>query len=172
MTRIVAGALGGRRLVLPGDPRVRPTAERVREAWMSIVAPALPGARVLDLYAGSGALGFEALSRGAARATFVDQLPASIRAVRANARALGVEPQAEVIRMDALRYLERLEGLAFDVAFADPPYGHEAARLVVERFRRAPFARILGVEHAATQILPGDDTRRYGETSLTFCHAL
>lgn len=171
MTRIVAGTLRGRRLARPADARVRPTADRVREAWLSIVGPALPGARVLDLYAGSGALGFEALSRGAASATFVDILPAALAAIRENARALGVTDRVEVVRMDALRYLDRLEGLAFDVAFADPPYGHDGARRVVARFRRAPFARTLGVEHASTQDLPGDDTRRYGDTSITFCHA-
>jgi 16S rRNA (guanine966-N2)-methyltransferase len=172
VTRLIAGTLGGRRLALPADPRVRPTADRVREAWLSIVAPLLPGARVADLYAGSGALGFEALSRGAAHATFVDLLPASLAALRANARGLGVADRATVVRADALRWLDRVEGLAFDVVFADPPYTHDAARLVVERFRRAPFARVLGVEHACDLAVPGDETRRYGDTAITFCHAL
>ena len=82
MTRIIAGTYGGRRLTVPADARVRPTADRVREAWMSILGDRLLGARVLDLFAGSGALGLEALSRGAAHATFVELAGASLVALR------------------------------------------------------------------------------------------
>jgi 16S rRNA (guanine966-N2)-methyltransferase len=171
VTRIVAGTLGGRRLTVPTDPRVRPTADRVREAWLAIVGPALPGARVLDLFAGSGALGFEALSRGAEHATFVEILPASLAAIRENARALGLLDRVQIIRRDALAYLDRVHGRAFDVAFADPPYGQGAAARLVERFRRDPFARLLGVEHPTADPPGGDDTRRYGDVSLTFCYA-
>jgi 16S rRNA (guanine966-N2)-methyltransferase len=171
VTRIVAGALGGRRLALPADARVRPTADRVREAWLAITAPALPGARVLDLFAGSGALGFEALSRGARHVTFVEILPASLAAIRKNARALGLADRVKIVRRDALAYLERVRGKAFDIAFADPPFGHGIAARLVERFRRDPFARLLGVEHPATEVLSGDDSRRYGDVSLTFCFA-
>lgn len=171
MTRIVGGALRGRRLALPADRRVRATSERVREAWISIVTPWLPGARVLDLYAGSGALGLEALSRGAAQVTLVDLLPASLAALHANVRALGVADRVTIHRADGLRFVERAGGLAFEVAFADPPYGHDAARRLVERFRRAPFARVLGLEHPSDLDLGGDETRRYGDTSLTFCYA-
>ena len=108
--RIVAGEFGGRRLSRPKDARVRPTADRVREAWMSILADAIPGARVLDLYAGSGALGLEALSRGAASATFVELNPPSLQALQANVAALGVADRSTVHRGDALRYVERLAG--------------------------------------------------------------
>jgi 16S rRNA (guanine966-N2)-methyltransferase len=169
--RIVAGEFGGRRLALPKDARVRPTADRVREAWMSILGAALPGARVLDLYSGSGALGLEALSRGAASADFVELSPASLRALEANIRALGVDRRATVHRADALRYAERLPAAAFDVAVADPPYTRDDAARLVALFRRTPFARILSVEHRADQSLGGDETRRYGDTALTFCHA-
>jgi 16S rRNA (guanine966-N2)-methyltransferase len=169
--RIVAGQFGGRRLTLPRDTRVRPTADRVREAWMSILADALPGARVLDLYAGSGALGLEALSRGAASADFVELNPPSLRALEVNLAALQVGPRARVHRGDALRYAERLEPGAYDVAFADPPYNRDDAARLVALFRRTPFARILSVEHRATERLEGDSTRRYGDTALTFCHA-
>src|SRR5205814_6462959 len=128
--RIVAGEFGGRRLATPRDARVRPTADRVREAWMSILAGALPGARVLDLYAGSGALGLEALSRGAESVTFVELNPPSLRALEANVATLGVADRVTVHRGDALRYAERLGSGAFDLALADPPYGREdAARL-------------------------------------------
>ena len=167
--RIVAGEFGGRRLAMPRDGRVRPTADRVREAWMSILADALDGARVLDLYAGSGALGLEALSRGAERAEFVELNPPSLRALEANVAALGVEGRVQVHRGDALRFAGRLAAGAFDVAFADPPYDRDDGARLVALFRRTPFARILSVEHRAETRLDGDDTRRYGDTALTFC---
>jgi 16S rRNA (guanine966-N2)-methyltransferase len=169
--RIVAGEFGGRRLAMPRDARVRPTADRVREAWMSILAGALPGARVLDLYAGSGALGLEALSRGAESVTFVELNPPSLRALEANVATLGVADRVTVHRGDALRYAERLGSGAFDLALADPPYGREDAARLVALFRRTPFARILSVEHSAAERPDGDETRRYGDTALTFCHA-
>jgi 16S rRNA (guanine966-N2)-methyltransferase len=169
--RIVAGEFGGRRLTMPKDSRVRPTADRVREAWMSILADAIPGARVLDLYAGSGALGLEALSRGAVTATFVELNPPSLRALQANVAALSVADRVTVHRGDALRYVEGLPPGAFDVALADPPYARDDAARLVALFRSTPFARILSVEHRATDRLDGDSTRRYGDTALTFCHA-
>src|SRR4051795_1188979 len=106
--RIVAGEFGGRRLIMPKDTRVRPTADRVREAWMSILADTVPGARVLDLYAGSGALGLEALSRGAESATFVELNPPSLRALEANVASLGVADRVTIHRGDALRFVEWL----------------------------------------------------------------
>jgi 16S rRNA (guanine966-N2)-methyltransferase len=169
--RIVAGEFGGRRLAMPRDGRVRPTADRVREAWMSILADALEGARVLDLYAGSGALGLEALSRGAERAEFVELNPPSLRALEANVAALGVAARVRVHRGDALRFAGRLAPGAFDVAFADPPYDRDDGARLVALFRQTPFARILSVEHRAGDRLDGDESRRYGDTALTFCHA-
>ena len=138
---------------------------------MSILADAIPGARVLDLYAGSGALGLEALSRGAVTATFVELNPPSLRALQANVAALGVADRVTVHRGDALRYVEGLPPGAFDVALADPPYVRDDAARLVALFRSTPFARILSVEHRATDRLDGDSTRRYGDTALTFCHA-
>ena len=169
--RIVAGSLGGRRLRIPRDERVRPTADRVREAWMSILAPELEDAKVLDLFAGSGALGLEALSRGAASATFVELAPASLEALRANIGALGVGERSTVHRGDALRFVQELDLAAYDVAFADPPYATDAADRLVERFRSRPFARLLSVEHPAERQVAGDETRRYGDTAVTFCRA-
>jgi 16S rRNA (guanine966-N2)-methyltransferase len=169
--RIVAGEFGGRQLTMPKDARVRPTADRVREAWMSILADAIPGARVLDLYAGSGALGLEALSRGAASATFVELNPPSLRALQANVAALGVADRVTVHRGDALRYVDGLPAGAFDVVLADPPYARDDAARLVALFRSTPFARILSVEHKAGDRLDGDSTRRYGDTALTFFHA-
>ena len=169
--RIVAGEFGGRRLVVPRDGRVRPTADRVREAWMSILAPELEHARVLDLFAGSGALGLEALSRGAAHATFVELAPASLEALRANVDALGVSDRVSVHRGDALRFAQGLGRGGYDVAFADPPYAADAADRLMTLFRTTPFARILSVEHPADRRVAGDETRRYGDTAVTFCRA-
>ncbi len=157
-------------MVVPQNAAVRPTADRVREAWMSILGDAIQGARVLDLYAGSGALGLEALSRGAQSAEFVELNRASLEALQANIEALGVEDRIRVHRGDALRFARRLGEGAFDLALADPPYAHDAAGRLVALFRRTPFARILSVEHRADDPVPGDDTRRYGDTALTFCH--
>lgn len=169
--RIVAGQHGGRRLIVPKDARVRPTSDRVREAWMSILGDALTGARVLDLFAGSGALGLEALSRGASSATFVELNPPSLRALEQNITTLGVGDSVTVHRGDAMRYAERLPAGAFDVVLADPPYSMDHAARLVTLFREHPFGRILSVEHRSDLELAGDETRRYGDTAITFCHA-
>lgn len=136
---------------------------------MSILGPRLPGSSVLDLFAGSGALGFEALSRGAAHATMVDLNPAAVSAIRENATALGVEDRVTVRRGDAIRYVRKLPAHAFDIALADPPYTIEYADQLVAAFRDCPFARVLAVEHPATKLIEGGDTRRYGDIALTFC---
>jgi 16S rRNA (guanine966-N2)-methyltransferase len=139
---------------------------------MSIVQPRLVGARVLDLFAGSGALGLEALSRGAASATFVEVSASGVRAIRANAELLGATVATTIHRGDAVRYVEKLEPGAFDVAFADPPYGHSLATAVVDRWLAVPFATLLGVEHAAKEEMPAAaDTRRYGSTAISFYRA-
>jgi 16S rRNA (guanine966-N2)-methyltransferase len=169
--RIVGGHYGGRQIVVPKDKRVRPTADRVREAWMSILGEALTDARVLDLFAGSGALGLEALSRGAASATFVELNPPSLKALESNIAALGVDDRVTVHRGDAIRFARRLPEHTYDVVFADPPYSLDSATQLVELFRQHPFARILSVEHRSDLELAGDETRRYGDTAITFCHA-
>jgi 16S rRNA (guanine966-N2)-methyltransferase len=143
----------------------------VREAWFSILQGRVRGARVLDLFAGSGALGFEALSRGAVSADFVETHRASLAVLKANAETLKVEDRVTIHRVDGLRFSERLLPGAYDVAFADPPYaGDQAARLVA-LFRATPFARVCAIEHAAGTAMPGDDTRRYGDTAVTFVYA-
>jgi 16S rRNA (guanine966-N2)-methyltransferase len=136
---------------------------------MSIVQPRLPGATVLDLFAGSGALGLEALSRGAASAVFVELAPASLRVLGDNIDALGAREVATVRRADALRFAESLPARAFDVAFADPPYGHGAATRLAELWQATPFARLLGIEHQSGERMPaGGGSRRYGSTVVTF----
>ena len=167
--RIIAGAWRGRRLAAPAGRATRPTTDRAREAWMSIVQPSLAGARVLDLFAGSGALGLEALSRGAAEATFVEDDPRAIAALRKNVEALGAADRVTVVRTDAVRYVQSLAAGAFDIAFADPPYDRGMATAVADGWLAAAFAHILGVEHSPREPLPGTgDTRRYGDTAITF----
>jgi 16S rRNA (guanine966-N2)-methyltransferase len=170
--RIVAGRWRGRAIEAPRDERVRPTADKVREAWMSIVSPHLAGARVLDLFAGSGALGLEALSRGALSADFVEINPASIRALRANIERLGAGDAARLRRADALRFVDGIAAGSYDVAFADPPYTTEAAVRIAERWLDTPFATVFGIEHAsATRMPAGGEMRRYGTTAITFYRA-
>jgi 16S rRNA (guanine966-N2)-methyltransferase len=139
---------------------------------MSVVTPELPGARVLDLFAGSGALGIEALSRGASHATFVESSPAALRVLNENLDQLAVDRSAvRVVRADVLRYLESTETLRFDVAFADPPYRQGYPQQLAERYVKAPFAHLLGIEHERGEPL-GDINptrqKRYGDTVLTF----
>lgn len=135
---------------------------------MSIVQPYLSDARVLDLFAGSGALGLEALSRGAASADLVEMSAAGVKAIRENAAALGAGDALRVHRGDAMRFVERLEAGAFDVAFADPPYGHGLAERIARQWLEVPFAHLLGIEHGAKEPMPDGDTRRYGSTAITF----
>jgi 16S rRNA (guanine966-N2)-methyltransferase len=136
---------------------------------MSIVSPYLPDARVLDLFAGSGALGIEALSRGAASVDLVEIAVPSLKAIGENLALVGAGDAARVHRTDALRFVEGLAPHAYDVAFADPPYDLGMAARVVERWLATPFADLLGVEHRAFEPLPpGGDMRRYGDTAITF----
>ena len=171
--RVVAGSLGGRRLVAPRGAGTRPTSDRVREAVFSILGD-VTGQTVLDLFAGSGALGIEALSRGAASATFVDSAARAIASVRANVRALGVEG-ADVRRASARAFLAeaRLAERQYDLVLLDPPYRDAArlagdlshdlpqvlapgARIVAESDRRAPLDLALALR----------SERRYGDTLI------
>jgi 16S rRNA (guanine966-N2)-methyltransferase len=165
--RIVAGRWRGRRIAVPSGSDVRPTLDRVREAWMSIVQPRLSDARVLDLYAGSGALGLEALSRGAGSADLVESSARVFRVLRDNVAKLCAEDVATLHRADALRFVAALEPMAYDVAFADPPYSSGGAVALAESWLRVPFAALLGIEHDPKQLLPGEPTiRRYGSTAI------
>ena len=167
--RIVAGQWRGRRIDAPPGRDVRPTLDRVREAWMSILQHDIPGSRVLDLYAGSGALGLEALSRGAQWADLVEYDPRTIKVLRKNIDSLGAANLLEVHRADALAFAKKLESHSYDLAFADPPYAGGAAAALVEVWLKTPFARILSVEHDAREKLNGATaTRRYGSSAITF----
>ncbi len=170
--RVIAGTYGGRELTAPRGRATRPTSDRVREALFSILGD-VADARVLDLFAGSGALAIEALSRGAAEATLVDSSAAAIATIRRNLERLGIE--ATVRREKVSHFLEQARGSArqYDLVFLDPPYRHAGsvgaqlsealapvlaadARVVAESDRREPLALEL-------ELL---DERRYGDTLI------
>ncbi|MGX6447402.1 16S rRNA (guanine(966)-N(2))-methyltransferase RsmD [Patulibacter sp. S7RM1-6] len=173
--RVVAGVHRGRRLAAPPGEGTRPTSDRVREALFSILGP-LGGARVLDLYAGTGALGIEALSRGAAHATFVERDRRALAALRGNLEALRLgADEARVVAIDSLRHVRDAarRGEAYDLVLLDPPYRDaprlrpvlgevlrpllgEGARVVTESDRRDPLILDLG----------SADERRYGDTLI------
>ncbi len=170
MLRIVAGRWRGRRIQAPEGEKVRPTRDRVREAWMSIVQSAIPGAAAADLFAGTGALGVEALSRGASSVEFIELAAPSLALLRENLRLLGASSaEAVVKRADALSAAAEHAQNPWDLAFADPPYRQGLATQLAECWLRSPFARILGIEHDVLEPLPGaHDTRTYGTTALSF----
>jgi 16S rRNA (guanine(966)-N(2))-methyltransferase RsmD len=174
--RVIAGRLGGRRLTAPSGKVTRPTSDRVRESLFALLGE-LEGASVLDLFAGAGGLGIEALSRGAAAAVFVETDGAAVKALRANLAALELHPELAQVRREgvlvALRTAKAREE-TYDLVFIDPPYtqardwGPElsaglpallrpAARVIVESDRRTPLE--IGVEV--------ERERRYGDTSIT-----
>ena len=157
--RIVKGRFAGRDLVSPSDARVRPTAEHVRAAMLDLLEPELSGARVLDLFAGTGALGLEALSRGAARADFVETRPSSLHALRANVALLRLRDRVRIFKRDALPFTGALGEDAYGIAFADPPYGSRMLDRVLDTWRARRFSRVLAVEHAAEHDLPRPDRR-------------
>lgn len=193
--RIIAGSLGGRRLAAPSGTRVRPTADRVKESFFSILAGRCEGARVLDLFAGSGALGIEALSRGAREVVFVEKDPQVARVLEANLQALELGSRASLLRLPAERALPcaadeprrsrgkgalglALHGGAFNLAFVDPPYGQGLAVMALERLAlegALTDGAMVVVEHSRRDALPEKsgalervDVRHYGDTDISF----
>ncbi len=181
MTRIIAGSLGGRRIKVP--PRgTRPTTDRVREAIFGRLEAAgvIEDARVVDVFAGSGALGIEALSRGAACVVFVEAAASATRVIEGNLRVLGVAGKGTVVRSEALAFLKR-EGERFDLALLDPPYDLPSKELVeilaALATRLTPGARVVLEWPSRGEppewppgIMP-QDVRRYGETSVHYVAA-
>jgi 16S rRNA (guanine966-N2)-methyltransferase len=166
--RIIAGKFAGRDLTSPADSRVRPTAEHVRGALLDMLAPHLADARVLDLFAGTGALGLEAISRGAKSADFVEFRPASLHALRANIAALRLRDRTRVFKRDALPFAGALAAESYELAFADPPYESRMLDRVIDTWQATRFARVLAVEHARTHRLPrGAEQRVIDDTALT-----
>jgi len=178
--RIIAGAYKGRRLATPRGDTTRPTADQVRIALLDTLMPWLPGARVLDLFAGAGGVGLEALSRGATRATLVERDARAVAALRANVATLGVEHEARVVRDDVARALSALAraGERFDVVFLDPPYDTDDVATTLDALGSADLLAAGGVmvaQHrtkrapaATAGSLAAFRTRRFGETTLTF----
>jgi 16S rRNA (guanine966-N2)-methyltransferase len=181
--RVIAGSARGIRLQAPG-PGTRPLGDRVKQALFAILEPNLPGARVLDLFAGSGAGGIETLSRGAAAAVFVERDPTAISAIEANLRATGLAgaSRATVVRAEMATFVGRLavEHEPFDIVLLDPPYADSALRERVLSWLGtlaaplSPGARVV-VKHfwrdrppAEVGLLASERERRFGETELTF----
>ncbi len=170
--RIIAGEWRGRRFEAPPTMDVRPTADRVRESWMSMLQMEIPGARVLDLCSGSGALGLECLSRGAAFVDFIESDVLTMRVLQTNIVGLGAGERYAAHRADAERFVAGLEPLAYDLALADPPYKTDIAKNLVDRWLSAPFSAIFGIETARSVRLPeGGDRRTYGSTAITIYRA-
>ena len=183
--RVIAGSARGIRLAAPG-PGTRPLGDRVKQTLFAVLEPDLPGARVLDLFAGSGAAGIEALSRGAAAALFVERDAAASRVIEANLARTRLAGAARVIRSDAIAYLAgpaATDG-PFDVVILDPPYAE--ADLLVRALERlgdpaaallAPGARVVAKHFwrpgppAHAGLLASERERRFGETALTFYRA-
>jgi len=168
--RIIAGEWRGRGIQAPDGREVRPTTDRVREAWMSALGSRMVNARVVDLFAGSGALGLETLSRGAREVVFVENSRKALGVLEKNISCLGAGDRTRVVRTDVSRFLDTLPELAFDLALADPPYGGGEAARLLERISKKPFARELWVEHRSDEELPPLPDlkhRRYGDTTLT-----
>ncbi|HON24805.1 MAG TPA: 16S rRNA (guanine(966)-N(2))-methyltransferase RsmD [Myxococcota bacterium] len=178
--RIVAGALGGRRLVAPKGRGVRPTLEKVREAVFSILGARVVEARVLDLFAGSGAMGIEALSRGALSAVWCDVDERSIAAIQENVEKLGLIKQGNILHMtaqSAIRYMSR-KGRQFDIIFMDPPYEQGLYEITLMELAGSSLIKsnsIVCVEHPKRAELPTvfgsliqDRRRQYGDSAVTF----
>lgn len=181
--RVIAGSARGRRLVAPPGSETRPTADRVREALFSILGAPEPDAAVLDLFAGAGTLGIEALSRGAARAVFVDRSRTAARFLRRNLDDLGFGAASEVHVGDAVRFAGRGGGIRFSWIFLDPPYAGGLAEAALAALGGGPEpplrpGGVVVVEHDR-RTPPADrhghlvkaDCRRYGDTELTFYRA-
>jgi 16S rRNA (guanine966-N2)-methyltransferase len=175
---ITGGTLRSRRVPTPPGRAVRPTPARVKEALFSILGARVGDARVLDLFAGSGALGFESLSRGAAHVTFVEKHRPTADGLRAAARELGVDQHVDVIAAPAERAARALTG-RYDLVFADPPYAHDyprAAFAALRERRAIDPATTVVYEHSAREPAPDDPamrvdrTERYGEVALAFMH--
>ena len=173
--RVIAGAARGRPLVAPRGTATRPISDRVKETLFAILAGRVLDARVLDLYAGSGAIGIEALSRGAAACDFVEHDRHALAAIRENVERAGVGDRASVHGQDVLRYLVGPGEHRFSLVILDPPYAERAILAPLERLRGrlAPGATVVVKHHWRTQIpipegLAAWRERRFGETTLTF----
>ena len=165
--RIVGGKFAGRDLTSPKDFRVRPTAELVRAKLLDLLGADVTAARVLDLFAGTGALGLEAISRGAKSADFVEFRPSSLHALKANIGLLRLRDKTRVFKKDAVQFAAALSEGSYELAFADPPYDSRQLDLVIKSWMATRFARVLAVEHARGHELPvGAERYVWGDTCV------
>lgn len=170
--RIVGGKYAGRDLTSPNDFRVRPTAERVRAFLLDQLKPELPGARVLDLFAGTGALGLEAVSRGARYVDFVETRPSSLHALRANVALLRLTAKCRIYKKDAVQFAEALTEQRWDIAFADPPYNSRMLDRVLTAWHATKYSKVLAIEYAVGHVLPAPEYRHTIEdTSIAIYRA-
>jgi len=175
--RVSGGEARGRRLKMPKN--IRPTQGMVKQAIFNMVAPQIEGARVLDLFAGSGALGIEALSRGAESVTFVDREPRGLAILRQNLDALGFKARAHVVRGDVVRWLETSSAAveSAGIVFLDPPYEDVVLERALDALDRGVTSATVVAEHSRRQVLPQlqrlrvDRERRYGDTVVTVFRA-
>jgi 16S rRNA (guanine966-N2)-methyltransferase len=177
--RIIGGELRGRRLLAPIGGKIRPTSDRVREAIFDILGPAWNFPRVLDLFAGTGALGIEAVSRGAGEVVFVEQGKDALTVLKGNLKALGLKSRAWTLPVTAKRGIAILaeKGLAFNLILIDPPYGKDLVRKTLEEIARgcilAPAGVIVAEHSSRDEIIPPaslalSQQRRYGDTTVSF----
>lgn len=177
--RVVSGAARGRRLRAPAGRRTRPTSDKVKEALFDLLSLEWSGRVVLDLFAGSGALGIEALSRGAKRAVFVEKDLVAVRSLRANLETCSMLDRAKVVKADVIRFLQRgSEGHRFDVILADPPYDKGLAMVCARAVGKGEWLEkdgVLVLEHSPREDLPESlgvlirfKLRRYGDTCVSF----
>lgn len=165
--RIVGGRWAGTDLLSPAG-RVRPTAEGLRVRWVEILAERLHGARLLELYAGTGAVALEALSRGAASADFVENNPAALHSLKANVARVRATGRTRIFKRDALRWAQRLDPGTYDIVFADPPYGSRQSDRLVEDWLAAPYSTVFTIEHAIDHPLPpGGRAYRHGDSQIS-----
>ena len=170
--RIVGGKYAGRNLTSPNDFRVRPTAEEVRVGLLKMLSADLEKARILDLFAGTGALGLEAISRGARYADFVEIGPSSLHALKANIAALRLREKTRVFKKDALPFAGALEADRYDIVFCDPPYGSRMLDRVVTAWHATTFSRILACEHTREHDIPlGAYRTAIEDTAITIYRA-
>lgn len=178
--RIIGGKYKGRKLNFPKSHRVRPTQDRVREALFNVLAPHIFGVNVLELFAGSGAFGIEAISRGAGSVTFVENSLTCVKIIRENLGNLGIEDKAKILRMDVDRAISKLskKGDRFDIVFLDPPYykGLSKKTLInLDRYDILSHNNVIIAEHSRKELLPDNinnifiyKQKKFGNKAISF----
>jgi 16S rRNA (guanine966-N2)-methyltransferase len=165
--RVIAGKWSGKNLMSPAG-RVRPTTEAMRDAWISLLEDDLQGASILEIFAGSGAVGIEALSRGAKNCDFVENNPSALHALKANLASMRVKDRTRLFKKDAIPFVARIDKIAYDIALADPPYGSRKLDRIVKQWVHSPFSKIFAFEHSPEHDLPVQgESKQVGDSIVT-----